>query len=200
MLKCLCMCIPFHPHNTCVWGDIPKGLGMRVKTFKPSSEVLQASGEGTNHFHHVHHAWIIISTSWLLTNPTSFVIFRAFWPLNTCILQCLQFMAIWSCVSLKSTKMTEMLNSWISLQAWRWFPLNFGHDHSLSTRLIQHSLISSILLLFILYFLRGRSNHNWLSGLYKFHFFGDIGWWATPSDISQLGLVWEMFLRWNNIV
>ena len=99
MLKCLCMCTPFHPHVTCVWGDIPKGLGTRVRTFKPSSEVLQTSGEGTDHFHHVHHAWITISTSWLLTSPTSFVIFGAFWPLNTCILRCLQFMAIWSCVS-----------------------------------------------------------------------------------------------------
>ena len=27
-----------HPHNTCVWGEIPRGLGMIVVTFKPSSE------------------------------------------------------------------------------------------------------------------------------------------------------------------
>ena len=25
-----------HPHITCVWGDIPIGLGMGVVTFKPS--------------------------------------------------------------------------------------------------------------------------------------------------------------------
>ena len=43
-------------NNTCVLGDIPKGLGTRVRTFKPSSEVLQASGEGIDHFHHVHNA------------------------------------------------------------------------------------------------------------------------------------------------
>ena len=23
ILKCLCMSTPFHPHGTCVWGDIP---------------------------------------------------------------------------------------------------------------------------------------------------------------------------------
>ena len=52
---------PLHPHITCVWGDIPIGLGTRVRTFEPSSEAFQASGECTDHLHHVHHIGITIS-------------------------------------------------------------------------------------------------------------------------------------------
>ena len=52
-----------HPHIMCIWGDIPIGLGMRVRTFKPSSETFQAVGECTNHLHHVHHYGITISIS-----------------------------------------------------------------------------------------------------------------------------------------
>ena len=42
-----------HPHVTCVWGDIPIGLGTSVVTFKPSVEVSQTSGESINHLHQI---------------------------------------------------------------------------------------------------------------------------------------------------
>ena len=51
------------PHVMCVWGDIPIGLGTRVRTFKPFSEAFQVVGECTNHLHHVHHSKITILIS-----------------------------------------------------------------------------------------------------------------------------------------
>ena len=36
----LMLSTPLHPHVTCIWGDILIGLGMRVRTFKPSSEAF----------------------------------------------------------------------------------------------------------------------------------------------------------------
>ena len=51
----------FHPYVTCIWGDIPIGLGMRVMTFKPSVEVCQTCGEYINHLHYIHHSGITIS-------------------------------------------------------------------------------------------------------------------------------------------
>ena len=35
----------FHPHVTCVWGDILIGLGTGVRTFKLSCEAFQTVGE-----------------------------------------------------------------------------------------------------------------------------------------------------------
>ena len=54
---------PLHPHVTCIWDDILIGLGTSIRTFKPSSEAFQASGECIDHLHHVHHTGITISTS-----------------------------------------------------------------------------------------------------------------------------------------
>ena len=165
----------FSPAQHVHLGDIPIRLGMSVVSFKPSGEACQTSGECINHLHHVHHTAITILTSWLLNSPILFVISRSFWPLITCILQCPQLMTIWSGVSLLSTVMIEMLNSWTFLWFMKWFPFGFSSNHWLITRLIQHPLVSHILLLFILYFLRSRGSHNRLSGPYKLHFFVDIG-------------------------
>ena len=43
------MCTLLHPHDTSVWGDIPRGLGTIVVTFKPSGEACQTGSEGINH-------------------------------------------------------------------------------------------------------------------------------------------------------
>ena len=99
------MSTPFHPHDTCVWDDIPIGLGTSVVSFKPSWEACQTSGECINH--HMHHTGITILTFWSLNSPIPFVISRSFWPLITCILQCPKLMTIWFGVSLLSTVMTE---------------------------------------------------------------------------------------------
>ena len=181
------MSIPFHPHGMCVWGDIPIGLGTSVVSFKPSGEACQTSGECINHLHHVHHTGITILTSWLLNNPIPFVISRFFWPLITCILQCPQLMTIWSSVSLLSTVMTEMLYSWTSLWFMKWFLL----ASVLTTDWLQGLFSTHWLATFFFFssFTFSGVSYNWLFGLYKFHFFGDIGRWATPSDISQPGLV-----------
>ena len=75
-----------HPHVTCVWGDIPIGLGMSVVAFKPSREACQTGGECIDHFHHIHHFEITISTSKLLNSLIPFVISWFSWPLSTYIL------------------------------------------------------------------------------------------------------------------
>ena len=51
------------PTRTCIWGDIPIGLGTSVVTVKPYAEACQTSGECINHLHHVHYSRITISTS-----------------------------------------------------------------------------------------------------------------------------------------
>ena len=160
ILKCLCMSTLFHPHDSCVWGDIPIGLVMSVVSFKPPGEACQTSGECNNHLHYVHHTEITILTSWLLSSPIPFVISRSFWPLIACILQCPQLITIRSGVSLLSTVMTEMLCSWTSLWFMKWFPFGFSSNHWLVTRLIQHLLVSHILLLFILDCLSSRGSYN----------------------------------------
>ena len=124
-----CMSTLLHPHVTCVWGDIPIGLGTSVATFKPSGEACQTSGECINHFHHIHHSGITILTSWLFNNPIPFVISWFSWPLGTCILKCLKLMTIWSSVSLKSTVMAKMVRSRTSLWSWEWFPSGFRPNH-----------------------------------------------------------------------
>ena len=152
------MSIPLHPHITCIWGDIPIGLGMWIVTFKPAIEVRQTCGECLNHLHYVHLTRISILTSWLSNNPISLVISWSSWPLIPSIIQRSQLMTIRSGVPLKSSMMTNMVHSRTSLCFWRWFPFGFRPNHWLVTRLIQHSLVSHILLLLHICFLNSRDN------------------------------------------
>ena len=117
-----------HPHITCIWGDIPIGLGMSVVAFKLSIETCHTDGECINHFHRIHHSRITISTSWLLNNLIPFVISWSSWPLITCILQCSKLITIWPSVSLKSIMMVEIFCFWTSLWFWKWFPFGFRFD------------------------------------------------------------------------
>ena len=173
-----------HSHVTCVWGDIPIGLGMRVRTFKPSSETFQAVGECTNHLHYVHHSEITISTSWRLNSPSPLVISWSSWPLITSIPQCSQLMTIGSSVPLKSTVMTHMVYSRTSLWAWMRFCSDLRPDHWSVMGLILHPLVSHNLLLLNLCPLNSRGNYYWLFGLHKLHFFGDVHGWTTFSSVS----------------
>ena len=158
----------------CIWGDIPIGLGMRVGTFKPSSEAFQAVGECTNHLHHIHHSVITISTSWWLNSPSPLVISWSFSPLISSIPQCSQLMTIGLCVPLKSAMMTHMVRSKTSLQSWKRLCSGFRTDHRLITGLVQNPLVSHILLLLNFCHLHSRGNSNRLFGLHKLHFFRDI--------------------------
>ena len=56
------MCTLLHPHDTYVWGDMPRGLGTIVMTFKPSGETCQIRGECLNHLHHIPHSGITFLT------------------------------------------------------------------------------------------------------------------------------------------
>ena len=56
------MCTLLHPHDMCVWGDIPRGLSTIVVTFKPSSEACQPGSEGIIHLHHIPHFGITFLT------------------------------------------------------------------------------------------------------------------------------------------
>ena len=47
------MSTPFLPHGTCIWGDIPKGLGTIVLAFKPFVEACQVGGECINHLYYI---------------------------------------------------------------------------------------------------------------------------------------------------
>ena len=163
-----------HPHVTYVSGDIPVGLGTRVRTFKPSSEAFQAIGESTNHFHHVHHFGITISIFWWLNNPSPLVISWSSWPLITCIPQCSQLMTIGSGVPLKSAVMTQMLHSRTSLRSWKRFCSGCKLDHRLIMGLVQHLLVNYILLLLNICLFNSRDNYSQLFGLHKLHFFGDV--------------------------
>ena len=163
-----------HPHVTCVWGDILIGLGTRVMTFKPSSEAFQAVGECTNHLHHVHHSGITISISWWLNRPSPLIISWPSWPLITSIPQCSQLMIIGLGVPLKSAVMTHMVCSRTSLRSLKRFCSGFKPDHRLITGLVQHPLVSYILLLLNICLFNSRCNFNWLFGLHKLHFLGDV--------------------------
>ena len=125
---------PLQPHVTCVWGDIPIGLGTWIVTFKPAIEVCQTCGECLNHVHYIHHIRISILTSWLSNSPIPLVIFWSPWPLIPRIIQCSQLMTIRSGVSLKSTMMAYMVCSRTSLWFWRWSPFGFRPDHWLVAR------------------------------------------------------------------
>ena len=195
-----CMSTLLHPHITCVWGDIPIGLGTSVVTFKPSVEVCQIGGECINHLHYIHHPGVSISAFWLFSSPIPFVISWSSWPLITCIFQCFKLMTIWSSVSLKSTVMAEVLCSRTSLWLWKWFPFGFRLDHWLVTRLIQHPLFSHIPLLLRFHFLSLCGSYHWFFGFHKLYFLGDIDSQTTLSSISQSSSVWERFLMRKHFI
>ena len=190
----------FHPHVTCVWGDILIGLGTGVRAFKPSCEAFQAVGKCTNHLHHVHHSEITISTSWRFTNPISPVISRSSRPWSTCNIHYSQLLTIWSSVPLKSTMVTHKI--WFRTSLWSGTRLGSGFrpTHRVLMRVVQHLFVIHIPLFLYLGLLNSRTNFNLLFGLYKLHFFGDTAQWTISSGISQIGLVWELFLRWNDII
>ena len=174
MLKCLCMSTLFHPHVTCVWGDILIGLGTRVRAFKPSCEAFQIVGECPNHLHHVYHSGITTSTSWWFTSPISPVISRSSWPWSSCTINCSQFLTIWSSMPLKCTVMTHIVRSRTTLWSRTRLGSGFRPTHRLIMGVVQHPLVLHIPLLFYLGLLSSRADFNWLFGLYKLHFFGDI--------------------------
>ena len=184
----------FHPHITCISGDTG------VKAFKPSCEAFQAVGECPNHLHHVYHSGITTSTSWRFTSPISPVISRSSRPWSTCIIYCSQLLTIWSSVPLKSAVVTHI--GWSRTFLWSGTRLGsrFRPTHRLLMRVVQHPFIIHIPLFLHLGLLNSKTNFNLLFGLYKLHFFSDIAWWTTSSNISQPGLVQELFLRWNDII
>ena len=179
----------FHPHVTCVWGEIHLGSGTGVRVFKPSCEVFQVFGECTYHLHHNHHSGITISASWRFTSPISLVISRPSRPWSTCIIHCYQLLTIWSSVSLKSAVVTHIVWSRTSLWSGTRLGLGFRPAHKLLMRVVQHPFVIHIPLFLHLGLLSSRTNFNLLFGLYKLHFFGDTTWWTTSSGISQTGLV-----------
>ena len=190
----------FHPHVTCVWGDILIGLGTGVRPFKPSCEAFQIVGECPNHLHHVYHSGITTSTSWRFTSPISPIISRSSRPWSTCIIHCSQLLIIWSSVPLKSAVVTHISWSRTSLWLGTRLGLGFRSDHRLLIRVVHHPFVIHIPLFLHLGLFSNRTNFNLLFGLYKLHFFGDTTWWTTSSGISQTGLVWELFLRRNDII
>ena len=191
---------PFSPTRHLLWGDILIGLGMGVRAFKPSCEAFQAVGECTNHLHHVHHFGITISTFWRFISPISPVISKSSRPWSTCIIHCSQLLTIWSSMPLKFIVVTHIV--WSRTSLWSRTRLNSGFRpaHRLLMRVVQHPFVIHIPLFFHLRLPSSRTNFNLLFGLYKLHFFGDIARWTTSSGISQLGFVWKMLLRWNNII
>ena len=114
----------FHPHVTCIWGDILVGLGTGVSAFKPSCEAFQPVGECPNHLHHVHHSEITSLTSWRFTSPISLFIPRSLRPWSTCIIHCSQLLTIWSSVPLKSAVVTHI--GWSRTSLWSGTRLGSG--------------------------------------------------------------------------
>ena len=86
----------------------------------------------------------------------------------------LSFYDNWVGVPLKFAVMTHMVHSRTSLRSWKRFCSGCKPDHRLITGLVQHLLVSYILHLLTLCLLHNRGNYNWLYGLHKLHFFGDI--------------------------
>ena len=182
-----------HPHVTCVWGDILIGLGTGVRAFKPSCEAFQTVGECPNHLHHVYHSGIITSTS-CASAP------RSSRPWSTCIIHCSQLLTIWSSVPLKSAVVTHV--GWSRTSLWSGMRLGSGFKpaYRLLMRVVHHLFVIHIPLFLHLGLLSNMTNFNLLFGLYKLHFFGDTTWWTTSFGIFQTGLVWKLFLRWNDII
>ena len=84
MLQCLCTSTPLHPHGTCVWGDIPKGLGIIVLAFKPFVEACQAGGKYINHLHYISNVRHSFSPFRLL--GVHFILSLSPWPLIVVVL------------------------------------------------------------------------------------------------------------------
>ena len=168
------MCTLLHPHDTCVWGDIPRRLGTIVVTFKPSGETFQTGGECINHLHHIPHFGITFLTFWLLSSPIPFSMFWSSWPLSTWILQCFKLMTIWSCVTLNSTVMAEVLGSQTSLWLWEWVSFTLNFDHWLIRRFSHKPLVSHIPLLLHLHILSNSGDYHRFLGFHKLHFLGCI--------------------------
>ena len=190
----------FHPHVTYVWGDILIGLGTGVRAFKPLCKAFQTIGECPNHLHHIHHSEITTSISWRFTSPISPVISRSSRPWSTCIIHCYQLLTIWSSVPLKSVVVTHIVWSRTSLWSGTRLGSGFRLGHKLLMRIVQHLFVIHIPLFLHLGHFSSRTNFNLFFGLYKLHFFGNTARWTTSSGISQPGLVWELFLRWNDII
>ena len=194
------MSTPFHPHETCVWDDIPKGLGTSVVAFKSFVKACQTSGECISHFHHIHHSGITISTSWLLNSPIHFVISWSSWPLITCILQCSKLMTIWSSVSLKSIVMAKVLCSRTSLWLWKWFPFTLRFYHWLFRRLSHKPLVSHILLLLRLHFISICGSYHRFFSFHKLHIFGHFDTWTALIGVSQSTFIGEWLLMSKDFI
>ena len=134
------------------------------------------------------------------TSPISPIISRSSRPWSTCIIHCSQLLTIWSSMPLKFIVVTHIV--WSRTSLWSRTRLNSGFRpaHRLLIRVVQHPFVIHIPLFFHLRLPSSRTNFNLLFGLYKLHFFGDIARWTTSSGISQPRLVWELFLRWNDII
>ena len=87
-----CKSTLLHSHITCVWGDIPIGLGTSVVTFKRSVEVCQISGECINHFHHIHH---LESSSWPFDCSTAQFLFSFLGPVDLWSLAFFNALSLW---------------------------------------------------------------------------------------------------------
>ena len=186
------------PHDC--WGDIPRGLGTIVVTFKPSSETCQTGGECINHPLHVPHFEIVFLTFWLPSNPISFAMFWSSWPLSTWILQCFKLMTIWSSVTLNSTVMAKVLVSQTSLWFWEWFSFTLRFDHWLVRGLSHKPLVSHIPLLLYLHILNNSGDYHQYLGFHKLHFLGCICSQTALSSLSQSASVGEWFLASNYII
>ena len=175
---------PSSPTRHVHLGWYPYRIGTWIVIFKPVVEVRQTCGECFNHLHYIHHTRIFILTSWLPNSPIPLVISWSSWPLVPSIIQCSQLMTIGSGVSLYSTIMAYMVCSWTFLWFWRWSLFGFRPDRWLVVRLVQHPLLSHILLLLHIGFLNNWDNYNRLFGLHKLHLFGDVHNWTAYSGVS----------------
>ena len=111
-----CMSTLLHSHCISVLGEIPRWRGMTDITLKPQGEASKAWWNVLQHFHNIsnelslifffslnslwHPSWIVLATQRI--NP----------------LECLKLEAIWPCVPLHATMMTEMLHLRSPLTFW----------------------------------------------------------------------------------
>ena len=125
---CLWMCTLLHPHDTCIWGDIPRGLGTRAMILKPLAKACQTRSDGIYYLHHITKTGIRFSPFWLLVIPIHL-------SLRIRFHQCMKFIVVRSCVSSNSTMVAEMLNLRISLMLWERLPFSLGFGHRWILRL-----------------------------------------------------------------
>ena len=72
MVIYLYMCTLLHPHGTCVWGDIPRGLGARAMILKPLVEACQTRRDGVYYLYYITKTKISFLPFWLLVDPIPF--------------------------------------------------------------------------------------------------------------------------------